>query len=179
MPVSVMSATPGPNLRKKRLVLRPFIAKAMMHFGTLEMGLATFIKKYTTYVIYYSPYKNSQLIRYLCLSSHPYPAVWVRHIKIPTTDFLTNLIKYSPSPISKRYLPHTMSKTAETTESPLIKAYETAKREEKPNISKIAREYGVSQWTLYNRVKKGATTRSSKEPANKKLNSAQKKVLKC
>lgn len=63
MPVSVMSATPGPNLRKKRLVLRPFIAKAMMHFGTLEMGLATFIKKYTTYVIYYSPYKNSQLIR--------------------------------------------------------------------------------------------------------------------
>jgi len=38
-----------------------------------------------------------------------------------------------------------MPKTIETTESRLIKACEAAKRKEKPNIFKIAREYGVSQ----------------------------------
>ena len=37
-----------------------------------------------------------------------------------------------------------MPKTIETTESHLIKSCEATKHEEKPNISKIAREYGVS-----------------------------------
>ena len=70
-----------------------------------------------------------------------------------------------------------MLTTAESAESRLAKAYESAKCEEKPNISKIAREYGVSQRILYDRVKKGATARSARKPVNKVLDCAQEEAL--
>lgn len=43
------------------------------------------------------------------------------------------------------YLPPTIPKTDESAKTRLIEACEAAKLEEKQNISKISREYGVSQ----------------------------------
>lgn len=71
----------------------------------------------------------------------------------------------------------TMPKTDESTKFRLIKACEAAKLEEKPNISKIAREYDVPQRTLYNHVKKDATTKSSKKRIRRTLNDTQEEVL--
>ncbi|KAJ5908521.1 transposase [Penicillium taxi] len=70
-----------------------------------------------------------------------------------------------------------MPKIDESTESRLSKACEAAKREKKPNISKIAREYGVKRITLYDRVKKGATAKSQQKPVNKALNDIQEEAL--
>ncbi|KAJ5895126.1 transposase [Penicillium taxi] len=70
-----------------------------------------------------------------------------------------------------------MSQIEESTESRLSKAHEAAKREETPNISKIARDYGVSRHTLSNRLKKGATARSQRNPANKALDNVQEEAL--
>jgi hypothetical protein len=70
-----------------------------------------------------------------------------------------------------------MPKSVKSAESRMSEACEAAKREENPNISKIAREYGVSQRTLYNRVKMGAKARSSVKPVNKALSSAQEEAL--
>ena len=69
------------------------------------------------------------------------------------------------------------AETDESTESRLIKACEAAKREEKPNISKIAREYGVSRRTLCNRVKKTKLQKSSKKSTKRALNDAQEEAL--
>ena len=44
-----------------------------------------------------------------------------------------------------------MPETPESTESKLQRAIEAAKREKKPNLSKIAREFGVNQRTLHRR----------------------------
>ena len=70
-----------------------------------------------------------------------------------------------------------MSKTAEPTESRLIGACEAARREKKPNWSRIAREYGVPRITLRDRVKKGACPRTAKQPANRAIGSAQEEAL--
>ena len=70
-----------------------------------------------------------------------------------------------------------MSKPDETTESRLIKACEAAKCEEKPNISKIAREYGVCRRTLCDRAKKSAIKKSSKKLTKRVLNDAQEEAL--
>jgi hypothetical protein len=70
-----------------------------------------------------------------------------------------------------------MPKTTESARSRLAEACEAPKREEKPNITKIAREYGVSQRALYDPVKKGATARSSRKPVNEALDSAQEEAL--
>jgi hypothetical protein len=70
-----------------------------------------------------------------------------------------------------------MPKTAESAESRMIEAYEAAKRVKKPNISKIAREYGVPPRTLYNRVKKGMPARACSIPVNRALDRAQEEAL--
>jgi transposase-like protein len=49
-----------------------------------------------------------------------------------------------------------MPKSTKFTESNLLKACEAAQAQKKPNISKIAREYGVPYSTIRDRVKKGA-----------------------
>ncbi|KAJ5143674.1 transposase [Penicillium bovifimosum] len=54
-------------------------------------------------------------------------------------------------------------------ESRMIAACEAAKREQKPNLSKIARDYGVPRRTLYDHVKKGVRPRPPKANANRSL----------
>jgi transposase-like protein len=49
-----------------------------------------------------------------------------------------------------------MPKSFKINDSCLLKAREAAQVQKKPNISKIAREYGVPYSTLYDRVKHGA-----------------------
>ena len=70
-----------------------------------------------------------------------------------------------------------MPKTTESAESRMIEAYEMAKREKTPNISKIAREYCVPRRALHDRVKKGRHARSSVKPVNKVLDKAQEEAL--
>ena len=67
-----------------------------------------------------------------------------------------------------------MLKISEINESRIIEAYNAAQAEEKPNITKIAREYGVPRTTLYDRVKKGTPTW---KPINKALEDYQEKAL--
>lgn len=52
------------------------------------------------------------------------------------------------------------AETSESTEFRFIKACEAAKREVKPNLTKIAREYGVPRRTLCNRFKKYEATKT-------------------
>ena len=59
-----------------------------------------------------------------------------------------------------------MLKISEIDESRIIEAYNVAQAEEKPNIAKIAREYGVPYMTLLDRVKKGTP---AWKPVNKAL----------
>jgi transposase-like protein len=70
-----------------------------------------------------------------------------------------------------------MPKTAESTESRMNKACEAARREKKPNLSKIAREYGVCRRTLYNRIKKGIPARACSTPVNRAPDRAQEEAL--
>ena len=67
-----------------------------------------------------------------------------------------------------------MSKTSKINESRIIEACNAAQAEEKPNIAKIAREYGVPRTTLRDRVKKGTPTW---KPINKALEDYQEKAL--
>lgn len=69
-------------------------------------------------------------------------------------------------------------KSTKSTESDLLKACEAAQaQKKKPNISKIAREYGVPYATLRDRVKKGAQPRTARIPANKALKEYQEEAL--
>jgi hypothetical protein len=70
-----------------------------------------------------------------------------------------------------------MPKSTKSTESDLLKACEAAQAQKKPNISKIAREYGVPYATLCDRVKKGAQPRTARIPANKALKEYQEEAL--
>jgi hypothetical protein len=70
-----------------------------------------------------------------------------------------------------------MPKTAESDESRMIEACEAARREKKPNITKIAREFGVNRRNLQNRVKKGMQARTARKPVNKVLDRAQEEAL--
>jgi hypothetical protein len=70
-----------------------------------------------------------------------------------------------------------MPKVTESAESRVIEAYEAARREKKPNFSKIAREYNVPRETLRDRVKKGIQAKSSIKPVNKVLDIAQEEAL--
>ena len=67
-----------------------------------------------------------------------------------------------------------MPKTSKINESRIIEACDAAQAEEKPNITKIAREYGVPRTTLYDRVKKGTPTW---KPINKAFEDYQEKPL--
>jgi hypothetical protein len=56
-------------------------------------------------------------------------------------------------------------------------ALEVARAQEKPNITKIALEYGVPRSTLSDRVKKGAQARTARKPVNKALKGYQEEAL--
>jgi DNA-binding phage protein len=115
---------------------------------------------------------------YLCLSAHPHrPVVGARHGEFPNHSEFPNFRIHLLPPFSKRYLPPTMPKTAESTESRMNEACEATRREKKPNLSKIAREYGVCRRTLYNRVKKGIPARACSTPVNKALDRAHEEAL--
>lgn len=62
-------------------------------------------------------------------------------------------------------------------ESDLLKASEAARTQEKPNLSKIAREYGVPYTTLRDRVKNGRQPRTARKPVNKTLKGYQEEAL--
>ncbi|GFF56278.1 hypothetical protein IFM51744_08860 [Aspergillus udagawae] len=70
-----------------------------------------------------------------------------------------------------------MPKSSKITESDLLKACEAAQAQEKPNISKIAREYGVPCTTLRDRIKKGRQPRTARKPVNKALEGYQEEAL--
>lgn len=70
-----------------------------------------------------------------------------------------------------------MPATDESAELRMKEAYEAAKREKKPNISKIAREYCVPRRTLHDRVKKGVHPRTANRIANRALDRAQEEAL--
>jgi transposase-like protein len=70
-----------------------------------------------------------------------------------------------------------MPKSIKYNESDLLKACEAAQAEKKPNISKIAREYGVPIGTLRDRVKHGRQPRAAQKPVNKALEGYQKEAL--
>jgi transposase-like protein len=70
-----------------------------------------------------------------------------------------------------------MPKTAESDESRMIEACEAARREKKPNITKIAREFGVNRRNLQNLVKKGMQARIASKAVNKVLDRAQEEAL--
>ena len=70
-----------------------------------------------------------------------------------------------------------MPKTAKTEESRINRACEAVLAEEKPNIAKIAREYGVPRMTLSDRVKKDTQARTNRKPVNKALEGYQEEAL--
>ncbi|KAJ5160973.1 transcriptional regulator family: Centromere protein B DNA-binding region [Penicillium canariense] len=70
-----------------------------------------------------------------------------------------------------------MSKHAEIDESRVIEACEAASAVEKPNLSKIAREYGVSYNILLGRVRQGKQARTTRKPNNKALDEYQEEAL--
>ncbi|KAF7177120.1 hypothetical protein CNMCM7691_004854 [Aspergillus felis] len=70
-----------------------------------------------------------------------------------------------------------MPKSSKINESYLLKACEAAQAQKKPNISKIAREYGVPYATLHDRVKKGVHSQFANKPVNKALQGYQEEAL--
>jgi transposase-like protein len=59
-----------------------------------------------------------------------------------------------------------MPKAAESSEDCITKACEAARREGEPNISKIARQFGVSRQTLSNRVKNRHQPSTTRKPVS-------------
>jgi transposase-like protein len=70
-----------------------------------------------------------------------------------------------------------MPKSIKYNESDLLKACEAARAQKKPNISKIAREYGVPVATLRDRHKHGRQPRTAQKPVNKALEGYQEEAL--
>jgi hypothetical protein len=70
-----------------------------------------------------------------------------------------------------------MPKVIKFNESPMTRACEAAQAQAKPNISKIAREYGVPYGTLHDRVKKGSQPCAARKPVNKALQGHQEEAL--
>ncbi|KAF7125886.1 hypothetical protein CNMCM5793_002245 [Aspergillus hiratsukae] len=70
-----------------------------------------------------------------------------------------------------------MPKSTKFDESCMVKACEAVQAQEKPNIAKIAREYGVPYTTLLDRVKKGRQPRTARKPVNKALKGYQEEAL--
>lgn len=95
---------------------------------------------------------------------------WVRHTVI--SNFL------QPIFLKLFISPQNMPKTVDKAESRMLEACAAAKREKKPNVSKIAREYGVSRRTLHNRVKNGMQAHTCRKPVYKALKGYQEEALK-
>jgi hypothetical protein len=70
-----------------------------------------------------------------------------------------------------------MPKVTKSAEDRMIEACEAARREKKPNISKIARQFGVSRQTLSNRVKNRHQPSTTRKPVNKALETYQEEAL--
>jgi transposase-like protein len=62
-----------------------------------------------------------------------------------------------------------MPNQPEIPESRVIEACDAARAQKKPNLSKIAREYGVSYNVLRGRVRQGKLARTAQKPVNKAL----------
>ena len=69
----------------------------------------------------------------------------------------------------KLFQPPNMPKSSKINESYLLEACEAAQAQKKPNISKIAREYGVPYATLRDHVKKHVHPRLANKPVNRAL----------
>jgi transposase-like protein len=70
-----------------------------------------------------------------------------------------------------------MAKSNQFDESCMAKACEAARAQEKPNLSKIAREHGVPYTTLRDRVKNGRGPRTARKPVNKTFKEHQEEAL--
>lgn len=70
-----------------------------------------------------------------------------------------------------------MPNQSKITESRVIEACEAAYAQKKPNLSLIAREYGVSYGVLRGRVRQGKQARTTQTPVNKALEEYQEEAL--
>ena len=70
-----------------------------------------------------------------------------------------------------------MPKTTKEREKRVKDANTQASKKNTPNLSKIAREFGVPYRTLYGRVHDGKQGRTARKPVNKALNQYQEKAL--
>ena len=70
-----------------------------------------------------------------------------------------------------------MPKSSENSDERVNEAYEAARLEKKPNIAKIAREYGVPYRTLHGRLNDQRKPRTARIPTNKALNQYQEAAL--
>jgi transposase-like protein len=77
--------------------------------------------------------------------------------------------------ITSRY--NTMPRSSKIDESRVAEACEAANALKKPNISCIARNFGVPYQTLYRRVREGRTSISGRKPTNMALKDEQEQVL--
>lgn len=70
-----------------------------------------------------------------------------------------------------------MPVSSKAPESRVIEACEAARAQKKPNLSQIARDYGVSYEVLRGRVRQGKQARTAQKPVNKALQEYQEKAL--
>ncbi|KAJ5414461.1 transcriptional regulator family: Centromere protein B DNA-binding region [Penicillium cosmopolitanum] len=70
-----------------------------------------------------------------------------------------------------------MPKSSKTDESRVSEACKAANALKKPNISRIARDFGVPYQTLYRRIRKGRTLISGRKPTNIALTDKQEQAL--
>lgn len=73
--------------------------------------------------------------------------------------------------------PPTIPKTSKPFEPRVSEACEAYRIAEKPNLAKIAREYGNSRETLRDRIKNGRRAKSTVKPVNYTLNRYQEEAL--
>jgi hypothetical protein len=84
---------------------------------------------------------------------------------------------YQPFIFMKLYKPPNMPKTPKFDDARVNEAYEAACLQKKPNIAKIAREFGVPYRTLHGRVHGQRKPRTARIPANRALNQYQEAAL--
>lgn len=70
-----------------------------------------------------------------------------------------------------------MPRTSKPFESRVTEACEAYRTAEKPNLSKIARAYGLAGETLRDRIKKGTRAKSAVKPVNYRLKRYQEEAL--
>jgi predicted transcriptional regulator len=94
--------------------------------------------------------------------------VWVHHTV--TSNFYQ--IDYL-----KLFQPRNMPEAPKFDESRMLEACAVAQAKKKPNISKIAREYGVPYQTLQNCVKSSSQAHTAQKLVNKVLKGYQEEAL--